>query len=78
VVVKPRPRNSQDATHRGVQKAGATDRQWDRLSSRSQVIGQVAEWFKAHAWKACGGATHSRVRIPPCPLRANNLQPPVH
>ena len=29
--------------------------------------GQVAEWFKAHAWKACGGATHSRVRIPPCP-----------
>jgi hypothetical protein len=30
-------------------------------------VGQVAEWFKAHAWKACGGATHSRVRIPPCP-----------
>ncbi len=29
--------------------------------------GQVAEWLKAHAWKACGGATHSRVRIPPCP-----------
>ena len=34
----------------------------------SIVPGQVAEWFKAHAWKACGGATHSRVRIPPCPL----------
>lgn len=32
-------------------------------------MGQVAEWLKAHAWKACGGATHSRVRIPPCPLR---------
>jgi hypothetical protein len=29
--------------------------------------GQVAEWFKAHAWKACGGASLSRVRIPPCP-----------
>ena len=28
----------------------------------------MAEWFKAHAWKACGGATHSRVRIPPCPF----------
>ena len=29
----------------------------------------MAEWFKAHAWKACKGATLSRVRIP--------LSPPV-
>ena len=24
----------------------------------------MAEWFKAHAWKACKGATLSWVRIP--------------
>ena len=27
----------------------------------------MAEWFKAHAWKACKGATLSRVRIPLSP-----------
>ena len=26
--------------------------------------GEVAEWLKAHAWKACKGATLSWVRIP--------------
>ena len=25
--------------------------------------GKVAEWFKAHAWKACNGATRSQVQI---------------
>ena len=25
--------------------------------------GELAEWSKAHAWKACKGATSSRVRI---------------
>ena len=32
--------------------------------------GEVAEWLKAHAWKACVLATVPRVRIPlspPCP-----------
>jgi DNA phosphorothioation-dependent restriction protein DptG len=27
----------------------------------------MAEWFKAHAWKACKGATLSRVQIPLSP-----------
>ena len=27
-------------------------------------IGEVAEWLKAHAWKACIGETLSWVRIP--------------
>ena len=27
-------------------------------------IGEMAEWLKAHAWKACKGATLSWVRIP--------------
>src|SRR6056300_755104 len=27
----------------------------------------MAEWFKAHAWKVCKGATLSRVRIPLSP-----------
>ena len=30
-------------------------------------IGEVAEWFKAHAWKACLGETLSWVRIPLSP-----------
>src|SRR5665811_1294064 len=29
--------------------------------------GEVAEWLKAHAWKACRRVTVSRVRIPPSP-----------
>lgn len=31
--------------------------------------GRVAEWLKAHAWKACGHASVSWVQIPPRPLR---------
>ena len=27
-------------------------------------FGEMAEWFKAHAWKACKGETLSWVRIP--------------
>src|SRR5215831_3499352 len=37
----------------------------------------MAEWLKAHAWKACIGETLSRVRIPVSPpeskVRATNL-----
>ena len=33
----------------------------------SSNYGKVAEWFKAHAWNACMGATSSWVRIPPFP-----------
>ncbi len=29
--------------------------------------GEVAEWFKAHAWKACIEETLSWVRIPSSP-----------
>ena len=32
----------------------------------SLKYGGLAEWFKAHAWKACNGESHSWVRIP-CP-----------
>ena len=28
------------------------------------ATGEVAEWLKAHAWKACKGAIFSWVRIP--------------
>ena len=28
------------------------------------ISGEVAEWLKAHAWKACKGVTLSWVRIP--------------
>ena len=30
-------------------------------------FGEMAEWFKAHAWKACLGETLSWVRIPLSP-----------
>ena len=29
--------------------------------------GEVSEWFKEHAWKACVGETLPWVRIPPSP-----------
>ncbi len=29
-----------------------------------KINGEVAEWLKAHAWKACKEATLSWVRIP--------------
>ena len=32
-----------------------------------RLTGEVAEWFKAHAWKACVGLPLPRVRIPPSP-----------
>ncbi len=32
-------------------------------------MGEMAEWFKAHAWKACKGETLSWVRIPFSPPR---------
>jgi hypothetical protein len=35
----------------------------------------VAEWFKAHAWKACGRETVSRVRISPHPFVVQSLTP---
>jgi hypothetical protein len=38
--------------------------------------GEMAEWLKAHAWKACIGETLSRVRIPLSPplILKKNLQ----
>src|SRR5665213_3006846 len=37
--------------------------------------GEVAEWLKAHAWKACLGETLTRVRIPlsPPPMSGKSL-----
>ena len=40
----------------------------------NEVAGEVAEWFKAHAWKACVGATLPRVRIPLSPPRNRTPQ----
>ena len=33
----------------------------------SLLCGEVSEWLKEHAWKACIGETLSRVRIPLSP-----------
>ena len=32
------------------------------------ALGEVSEWLKEHAWKACIRETVSRVRIPPSPF----------
>jgi hypothetical protein len=37
--------------------------------AQGRIVGEVAEWLKAHAWKACGSERASWVRIPPSPLR---------
>ncbi len=37
-------------------------------------FGEVAEWLKAHAWKACRRGTVSRVRIPLSPPLLNSAQ----
>src|SRR5262249_45341608 len=44
---------------------------WRGHSSLCSIVlghpGEMAEWLKAHAWKACIGETLSRVRIPLSP-----------
>ena len=35
---------------------------------RLKAIGEVSEWLKEHAWKACVRETVPRVRIPLSPL----------
>src|SRR2546427_4865805 len=39
--------------------------------------GEVSEWLKEHAWKACVGATQPWVRIPPSPPYLNKSHPIV-
>lgn len=34
---------------------------------KHKIYGEVSEWSKVHAWKACVGETSPRVRIPPSP-----------
>ena len=34
------------------------------MDYKTIINGEMAEWFKAHAWKACIGETLSWVRIP--------------
>ena len=45
-----------------------------RNALSSTDAGGMAEWFKAHAWKACWGASPSGVRIPvPPPTPSNQV-----
>ena len=37
------------------------------LSQKNDFIGEMAEWFKAHAWKVCVLLKVPRVRIPVSP-----------
>src|SRR6202021_3032588 len=38
-----------------------------KLHQVARSIGEMAEWLKAHAWKACLGETLTWVRIPVSP-----------
>ena len=40
-----------------------------KLRQSARMIGEMAEWLKAHAWKACLGETLTWVRIPLSPPR---------
>ena len=42
-----------------------------RIGRPNRPVGEVTEWPKVHAWKACVRATVPRVRIPPSPLIAS-------
>ena len=44
-----------------------TPSRFDKLSYSFRRIGEVSEWFKEHAWKACVRLRVPRVRIPPSP-----------
>lgn len=61
---------------RGKEERGERNEETEFLgpfsSFRIWFQGWVAEWLKAHAWKACGRATVSRVRISPHPCADNN------
>ena len=46
------------------------------LNFLNKITGEVAEWLKAHAWKACKGAIFSWVRIPFSPPLIFNLKTP--
>jgi hypothetical protein len=48
-------------------QAFACQRVFDGYSAPHSGHGEVAEWLKALAWKACIRETVSRVRIPPSP-----------
>src|SRR5690348_5578721 len=41
----------------------------ERRNHPDRSPGEVSERLKEHDWKSCNGATCSRVRIPPSPLR---------
>ena len=49
-----------------------------RMPEDDRVCGGVAEWLKAHAWKACIRETVSRVRIPlpPPPRKPKGFSAP--
>ena len=44
------------------------------MDYKINIKGEVAEWFKAHAWKACIGETLSWVRIPFSPPSNFNIK----
>ena len=46
----------------------------EQILSYSYYLGEVSEWFKVHAWKACVGENLPWVQIPPSPLKTYNLQ----
>ena len=40
----------------------------------SYYFGEVSEWLKVHAWKACVGESLPWVQIPPSPLKMYTRQ----
>jgi hypothetical protein len=57
------PRNQENGSPRRVSQCPG-------FARRARRYGGVAEWLKAHAWKACLRETVTWVRIPPPPPRS--------
>ena len=48
------------------------------MSFAVKHFGELSEWLKEHAWKACLRETVTRVRIPHSPPNRNNKYTPTN
>jgi hypothetical protein len=63
------PQNAEHKTHRGTLgfEGGFCDNQIQTVRKSLILNGEMSEWLKEHAWKACVGETLPWVRIPLSP-----------
>ncbi len=57
----------QGRTVEAIRKGPEGYRRYGKFKKAEHAFGEMAEWLKAHAWKACLGETLTWVRIPLSP-----------